>query len=77
MNELLITEGIDAAVKLITVLVNATDAQAAVSAIIAARVADGGRDWTDAERAQITEAVASSKAYAEKQAALPDDSHFQ
>ena len=72
MNEILIAEGIDAAVKLITLWSNSTGAQTRVSAIIAARVADGGRDWTDAERAEIAQHVASAKAYAIAQAAIPD-----
>lgn len=72
MDEILIAQGIDAAVKLITLWVNSTGAQTAVSAIIAARVADGGRDWTDAERQSVKDAVAAAKAYAVAQAAIPD-----
>lgn len=72
MDEVLIAKGIDAAVQLVTLWINSTGAQSAVSAIIAARVADGGRDWTDAERQSIKDAVAQSKAYAIAQAAIPD-----
>lgn len=68
----LIIEGIDAAVKLITLYANSTGAQAAVSKIISDRIADGGRDWTDAERKSITDAVAAAKAYAIEQSNLPD-----
>ena len=72
MNEVLLAEGIDAAVKLITLYAASTGAQSAVSSIIAARIKDGGRDWTDAERKAITDAVAQAKAYAIAQSNLPD-----
>ena len=72
MNEILLAEGIDAAVKLITLYANSTGAQTAVSSIIAARVKDGGRDWTGAERQAIKDAVAQAKAYAIAQSNLPD-----
>lgn len=73
MNEVLLAEGIDAAVKLITLYAASTGAQTAVSSIIAARVKDGGRGWTDVERKEITDAVAKAKAYAIAQSNLPDD----
>lgn len=68
----LLSEGIDAAVKLITLYANSTGAQSTVSSIIAARIADGGRDWTDAERQAITDAIDKAHAYAKQQAAIPD-----
>lgn len=72
MDEVLIAEGIDAAVKLITLAVNSGGAQALSGKIIAARVADGGRDWTDAERQEVADFVAKAKAYAIEQAGIPD-----
>ena len=72
MNEVILAEGIDAAVKLITLYANSTGAQSTVSSIIAARIKDGGRGWTDAEWKAITDAVAKAKAYAIAQSNLPD-----
>lgn len=62
---------IDAAVKLGTVINNSIGANDRVQQIIAARIADGGRDWTDAEKQEITDAVQASKAYAAEQLAKP------
>lgn len=62
---------IDAAVKLGTVINNGIGANTRVQEIIAARIADGGRDWTDAEKAEITDAVQAAKAYALEQLAKP------
>lgn len=72
MDALATYAALDQAVKLITLLVNSTGAQEPVSKIIAARIAEGGRDWTDAERQSIQNAVLLSKAYAVAQAAKPD-----
>lgn len=63
---------IDAAVKIGTVINNAAGANTRVQEIIAARIADGGRDWTDAERQEITDAVQAAKVYALDQLGKPD-----
>lgn len=72
MEAALIIAGIDAAVKLITLYANSTGAATAVSGIIAARIADGGRDWTEAEKKQIEDEVAKQKQYAKDELAKPD-----
>ena len=72
MTPIEIVEGIDAAVKLITLLVNSTGAQDKVGAVIAARIADGGRGWTDAERQEVIDTVQLAKAYAIAEANKPD-----
>jgi hypothetical protein len=72
MDPTLVIAGIDAAVKLITLFANGSGAAAKVSEITAARIADGGRDWTDAERQAITDEVAKQKQYAIDQLAKPD-----
>lgn len=72
MTPLEIIEGIDAGVKLVTLLINSAGAQDEVSAIVAKRVAEGGRAWTDAERKQLLDAVTLKKAYAVAEANKPD-----
>jgi hypothetical protein len=60
---------IDRAVSLLSAALNFVGASQTVSAIIAARIADGGRDWTDDERAAVQAELDASKAYAADQIA--------
>jgi len=61
---------IDRAVALITGLLNMLGAGQVVSDIIAKRIAEGGRDWTDEERKAVGDDLAANKAYAAKQLGL-------
>lgn len=70
------TESTDRTIKLIDTLVsglslalNVAGASQTVSAIVATRVAEGGRGWTDAERAQVQAELDDAKAYAAQQIA--------
>lgn len=67
-----IIAGIDYGVKLLTLLINSSGAQDEVGAIVAKRVAEGGRDWTEAERRQVLDSVQMKKAYAVAEANKPD-----
>ncbi len=62
---------IDRAISLVMVATNAMGASPRlVSDIITKRLADGGRDWTDDERAQVAADLAANKAYAQQQVGL-------
>lgn len=71
MDAIAIIALIDKAVALITGALNLFGAGQIVSDIIAKRIADGGRDWTDAERQQVLDDLAANKAYAAQQLGLP------
>lgn len=62
---------IDKAVMLLTTLLNAFGVSQKVSDTIAARVAEGGREWTDAERQAVKDDLAANKKYAADQLGLP------
>lgn len=64
---------IDRAIALITGLLNMFGAGQVVSDIIAKRISEGGRDWTDAERQAVRDDLAKNKAYAQAQLGLPID----
>ena len=53
---------------------NAMNASRAVSDTIAARIADGGREWTAAERELVLAEMESAKAYAAGEIAKAADS---
>lgn len=71
MNALLI---IDRLVAVLTGVLNFIGAGQIVSDIVAKRIAEGGRDWTDDERKAVADDLAANKAYAAKQLGidLPD-----
>lgn len=54
---------IDLAVKALVALINATGAAEKIGAVIAARISEG-REWTDAERAEVERELQAQKAYA-------------
>lgn len=60
---------LDAAINTLSGVLNLLGASQAVSNVIAARIAEGGRPWTDAERAQVENDLQASKAYAAQQIA--------
>jgi hypothetical protein len=64
MNAIAIMKAIDMAITLITGLMNLVGASKIVSDTIAKRIAEGGRDWTDEERAAVQGELEASKAYA-------------
>lgn len=58
---------IDKLVGLLTGFLNFIGAGKIVSDIIAKRIADGGRDWTDAERDAVKADLAANKKFAADQ----------
>jgi hypothetical protein len=59
---------IDAAIGVLSGVINLVGASQTVSAAIAARIAEG-RDWTDEERAAVQAEMEGAKAYAAQQIA--------
>jgi hypothetical protein len=60
---------IDTTVAALSAALNFVGASQTVSATIAARIAEGGREWTDAERAAVQAELDAAKAYAAQQIA--------
>lgn len=69
MNALLI---IDKLVGLLTGVLNFIGAGQIVSDIVAKRIAEGGRDWTDDERKAVADDLAANKKYAADQLGIGD-----
>jgi hypothetical protein len=69
MNEAIALKLIDTTFAALSAALNFVGASQTVSAIIAARIADGGREWTDDERAAVQAELVASKAYAATQIA--------
>src|ERR1041384_6471130 len=63
---------VDAALGALATIMNAVGASQQVSDIIAKRVAEGGRDWTDDERQAILDALDANKKYAADQLGIGD-----
>jgi hypothetical protein len=66
---------LDAAIGTLSGVLNLLGASQTVSQIIASRIAEGGRPWTDAERALVENELAANKAYAAQQIAQAVDHH--
>jgi VIT1/CCC1 family predicted Fe2+/Mn2+ transporter len=58
---------LDAAIGTLSGILNVIGASQTVSEIVARRVAEGGRPWTDEERALVQQELAAAKAYAAEQ----------
>jgi hypothetical protein len=64
---------IDKLVGALTGMLNLFGTTKVVSDIIAKRIAEGGRDWTDAERQAVLDDLAANKKYAADQLGLQLD----
>jgi len=63
---------LDKLVETATLFMNIIGASEKVSAIVAKRIAEGGRSWTDEERQEVLGELQSAKAYARAELAKPD-----
>jgi hypothetical protein len=67
MSTLATIQAIDAAIGALSAVMNLVGASQPVSAAIARRIAEGGREWSDEERAAVQQQLDADKAYAAQQ----------
>lgn len=69
MDTIVALKTLDASIGALSAVMNLVASSQIVSAAIARRIAEGGRDWTEEERQAVQAELEASKAYAAQQIA--------